>query len=327
LREFTEHGAESKNWADIHLFCRPDYSLYIESVAEEIHTAFTDTLKQELSEIDLTGLVLPVLTPFDKDNKVDETAYTEHLKFLSDHGVHRILTSGTTGEFFSLTPEERKLTLALACEYFPGVVMFQAGSDSLEQTEREAEWADQYGADAIVALPPYYFAEAPEKGIINYFNQLGSKLSIPLIIYNFPHHTQNTVTPEMAEKISHYGIKDSSGNIALAEKTEFYYSAGPLSPLDVKKAGACGFVAGEANFYPELYVKLEAALKTGQLEEAESLQQQASQAAGVVSGIDHIGLCKEAVKLKVPSYPVSVRLPLIAPSVERLAAVKEFFKT
>jgi dihydrodipicolinate synthase/N-acetylneuraminate lyase/uridine kinase len=311
LREFTEHGAESKKWTDIHLFCKPDYRLIIESIEQNLYNAFATSLNQKLSEVDLSGLIVPILTPFDNKNRIDKSAYTEHLKWLAENGIHRILVNGTTGEFFSLSPDERKLTLALAREYFPGIVMFQAGSDSLVQTQQEAEWADDYGADAIVALPPYYYANAPEAGIIQYYNQLGQGLKVPLIVYNFPLHTQNAITGSMLEQIKHFGIKDSSGNTELVGATKHYYSAGPLSPIDGMKAGAYGFVASEANVFPELYVELENALKHKDVPTAEAIENRLSPYKAKLSGANNIAKCKKALQEKNPTYPVNVRLPLM----------------
>jgi dihydrodipicolinate synthase/N-acetylneuraminate lyase/uridine kinase len=311
LREFSEHGAESKQWADIHLFCKPDYRLIIESIETDLYHDFSTILKQNLPEVDFSGLIVPILTPFDNENNIDKMAYSEHLKFLADNGIQRILVNGTTGEFFSLSPDERRLMLALAREYFPGLIMFQAGCDSLIQTQHEAEWADNYGADAIVALPPYYYAQAPQAGIIEYYNQLGAKLQIPLIIYNFPLHTQNPITPTMLRQIKHFGLKDSSGNPELISATEHYYSAGPLSPLDGMKAGACGFVASEANVFPKLYVELENALNRKDLTAAARIENKISPYKAKLSGANNIARCKQALQEKIPTYPVNVRLPLM----------------
>ncbi|MCF7954248.1 MAG: dihydrodipicolinate synthase family protein, partial [Phycisphaerae bacterium] len=83
---------------------------------------------------DLSGLVVPITTPFDENDKIDKRMFIEHLDMLAAQGVKRILVNGTTAEFFSMTEDERKVCLKLAREYFPGVVMFHAGSSSLKQT-------------------------------------------------------------------------------------------------------------------------------------------------------------------------------------------------
>ncbi len=57
LREFSQYGAESKNWADIHLYFREDYSLITESVSQELYAHFENLLQQDLTTVDLTGLV------------------------------------------------------------------------------------------------------------------------------------------------------------------------------------------------------------------------------------------------------------------------------
>ncbi|MBW8035807.1 MAG: hypothetical protein FVQ79_09305, partial [Planctomycetes bacterium] len=169
LREFTKYGAESKKWADVHLYCREDYSVVVESVSSELYEHFEGLLAEYLTEVDLSGLVVPVTTPFSKSNEIDKRMFIEHLEMLSKQGVKRILVNGTTGEFFSLMPEERRMMLKLAREYFPGVIMFHAGYASLAETEKEARWGQEYGADAIVAITPYYLADLPGDGLVDYF--------------------------------------------------------------------------------------------------------------------------------------------------------------
>ena len=134
-----------------------------------------------MPEIDLAGLTTPVLTPFDEQNRLDEFWYLHTLDWFKQSGVRRVLVNGTTSEFFSLTREERRQAFRLARDRFDGVVCYQAGSCSLADTREEALWAQKYGADAVVSLPPYYYAEAPPEGIIDYFQQLGEDLKVPQI--------------------------------------------------------------------------------------------------------------------------------------------------
>jgi 4-hydroxy-tetrahydrodipicolinate synthase len=310
LREFAEHGADSKSWADIHLFCDADYRLRIESISESIFNKHQSLLKTDLGEVDITGLVVPVLTPFTEEDEVDEAALAAHLDFLANAGVRRILVNGTTGEFFSLTPEERKLTIALACQYFPGVVMCHCGHTAIKQTISEAQTAETYGADAIVALPPYYYAEAPTNGMIDYFTALHNAIETPLFLYNFPKHTGNSLTAELISQIPHSGMKDSSGNIDLIPHTSKYFSAGPLSPVDGYHAGACGFVSSEANFLPELFVKLENAFNAQANEAAKHVFDQITSIQNDLPSMSATAKCKAGLSLRLPNYPARVRPPL-----------------
>ena len=84
----------------------------------------------------LEGLIVPVLTPFDESGGIDQHAFIQHLEFLAHHGIRRIMVNGTTAEFFSLLPEERKTLLKLARRYFPGQIVLHAGGTGLEQNKQ-----------------------------------------------------------------------------------------------------------------------------------------------------------------------------------------------
>jgi len=310
LREFTLYGAESKNWADVHIYCRQDYTLVVESVAAELYEHLESLLNQSLSTVDLSGLVVPVTTPFDENNNIDKRMFIEHLDMLAAQGVKRILVNGTTAEFFSMTDIERKVCLKLAREYFPGVIMFHAGSSSLKQTLSEAKWGRQYGADAIVCVVPYYMAGIDKNGIVDYFNLLADSLEIPLILYNFPKHTGNALDADMISRIKHFGMKDSSADLSLVSATPNYYMGGDQKILAACNKGACGFVSARANAFAPLLVEMEAALARGD-GTAESLQETITSLKKMTAGPNGIARLKYAVAARLKGYPVRVRLPLV----------------
>ncbi|MCB2154907.1 dihydrodipicolinate synthase family protein [bacterium] len=308
LREFSAHGAESKKWADLHLYCREDYTVVVESVEEKLFAQFHDLLEPDLAPVDLSGLIVAVLTPFDDAMQFDESAFIAHVEWLAANGVQRILVNGTTGEFFSLSAAERKLALTLARRYFPGVVLFHAGSDSLVQTLEEARWGEEYGADAIAALPPYYLANAPAEGIARYFCEIGERIDAPLVLYNFPKHTGNSITAEILAQVPHAALKDSSANLELVRHTPRYFIGGDERILDCHRAGGVGFVTGRANFVPELYVAMEQSLeKRGR--DSERLQEEITR--GVQATAGGIPTFKAELATRLPHYPTNVRLPLI----------------
>ena len=310
LREFEEFGAESKSWSDIHLYCGEDYRLTIEAVDAGLFDDLQAFVSSDVECVDLSGLVVPVLTPFADDGAVDQPAFIKHLEFLAEHGVRRVLVNGTNGEFFSLNGPERRLLLVLARRYFPGVVMFHAGSDSLVQASEEVKWAEDYGADAILALPPYYFADAPREGLMAFFQELADQTTLPFLLYNFPQHTGNPLTAEIMSAVKHFGFKDSSGDFALMGATPHYYVTEGRRIVEGMRAGAYGFFSGAANAVPELFVELEKALSNGDAA-VDRLQRQIDQLEETIpAGAEFIGAMKALTADNLPGYPVKVRLPL-----------------
>lgn len=254
---------------------------------------------------------MPILAPFSPSGKIDKTNLLRHLELLERSGVRQVLVNGTTGEFFSLLPEERKEVYKLVRDHFGGNVLFQAGSDSLAMTTQQANWAQDNGADGVMVLPPYYMAKVPAEGLIEYFNCIAAKMRIPLILYNFPKHTQNPLTADILARIDHFGIKDSSGDLSLISATKKYYIGGDDKILTAHNAGAYGFVSARANALPELYSKMDHAIINKNLEEAGQIQAVISTVKKHMSGANGIAIIKYTLANKLANYPLTMRCPLV----------------
>jgi 4-hydroxy-tetrahydrodipicolinate synthase len=318
LREFAKYGAESKNWADVHVYCHDDYQLMVESVSQDIYHHFESLLERYLAVVDLSGLIVAVPTPFNISDKVDQENFIKHLEFLNKHGVERILVNGTTGEFFSLTKKEHKLILSLARRYFPGVVVFHVGNSSLAQTLEEVKSAEEYGADAILVSAPFYYAHAPEKGLIDYFKKVEAAATTPLIIYNFPEHTHNPITPEIINNVNHFALKDSSSDFDLIQYANNYYVADERLITQAYKAGAYGFISGYASCRPELFVSLEQAVNSNDTQEINRSINEINEFLDVFTACEdqkntesNIPKIKYGLSKRISRYPDDVRLPLL----------------
>lgn len=259
---------------------------------------------------EIKGLVVPVLTPFSEDWKIDEASFIRHLEFLSGHGVQRIMVNGTTAEFFSLLPEERKHLFKTARRYFKGQVILHAGGLALEQKKVEVQWANDFGADAVAVLPPAYPAECPEGGVIRYFQALEAVAEVPFLLYNFPKHSGNPITAKILQEVPHYGLKDSGGQLELMEHTPRYFAGSSSNIFEPVQQGAAGFVAGTANVRPELYAAFEMLLVDAKIEEAAVMQQEVKAYSARFSG-GGIPMLKESLARKLDGYPTRVRVPLM----------------
>lgn len=310
LVEFSRYGSKSKIYADVHLYCHDDYHLAIEAVAEKQLSVFQQ-YDQKLQPLQTKGCIVPITTPFNENGSVCETAFVNHLEWLSDCGIIRILVGGTTGEFFSMPIEERLTLLKLAKEFFPGLVLFQAGCDNLFSTLDTIRKAEQLGADTILCLPPYYFKDAPGTGLVKYFNTISRCCTVPLILYNFPLHTGNTITHNILEKVDHFGLKDSSGNLDLINKTQCYLTGGDSLLIESYKKGASGFICSMSNVVPDLYVKLEYELDNNNYDESLNILTLIKKMKESVPE-KGIPLIKKLLSERINSYPPHVRPPLIS---------------
>ncbi len=282
----------------------------IESIAEEDYSGFDAILNADMESLDIGGLIVPVATPFDDALNIDEKALIAHLEFLTAHGVMRIMVNGTTAEFFSLLPEERKLLLTVSARYFPGLIFFNTGSDSLAQAKLAAHWAEDYGADAIVAMAPYYYAGAGSQQLVDFFNEIAGSVALPMLLYNFVKHTNNAITPEIARQVKQIGIKDSSGDRSLIDATDHYFAGTSRSMVEGYQAGACGFVSAQANHLPDLYVELDRLLLVGDMLNALKLQEEIRRECDEVSKPNEIAAIKTRLSEILLGYSAGVRLPL-----------------
>lgn len=257
----------------------------------------------------LKGLIVPVLTPFNESGTIDQQSFIRHLEFLAHHGVHRIMVNGTTAEFFSLLPEERKTLLKLARRYFPGLIVQHAGGLGLAQNRLEVQWANEYGADAVAALPPIYPAGLSASGIVDYFCALEAEADVPFILYNFPRHSGNPITPEILRQVPHYAIKDSAQNLELIEHTPRYFVGSSTSVFGPVQQGAAGFVSATANVRPEIYTAMETLVVSMKTDEAAVMQEEIRSYSAPFSA-GGIAMLKQALARKLPDYPIHVRSPL-----------------
>lgn len=253
----------------------------------------------------LQGLVIPVPTPFDANGDVDFGAYLSHIDWLAEYGVRNLLVNGTTGEFFSLTPEEQLKLLRVSREAWKGKLIFHLGDTALFQCLEIARKAQEEGADFLASLPPYYFAGAPADGLVEWFGRLSLESDLPLILYNFPKHTGNPLTPEVLEKIPHWGLKDSSGDLSLISSTPNYFVGGDTKISAAYAAGAKGFVSASANIDPLPYLRIGKEQTPENQAAVDSVNTRAN-------GPYAIAKIKQELSEILPGYPAAVRPPLIS---------------
>lgn len=160
----------------------------------------------------LTGSVPPLVTPF-RDGEVDYDAYARLVQFQVDSGTHGILVNGTTGEPTTLSTGERnqlvKIAVEVAHKRIP--VVAQTGSQSHAETVQLTEFATKAGADALLVLTPY-FIRPPQRGVAAYFNDIGRRTDLPLLMYHIPGRSafkvELSTLEAIAENTAHFvGIK------------------------------------------------------------------------------------------------------------------------
>lgn len=267
-------------------------------------------MKFPKEEMPLNRLYVAITTPFTNDDSIDFVALASHLKFLESNGIDALFLGGTTGEFETLTFEERHELLRFTRANFQGVIVANVSSCSLKESLAFVKDAEEFGADMITALPPFYRANVGESGIASFFNTIADASKLPLILYNFSLHSQNTISLELMNQIRCAAVKDSDKNYGLIQPFPVYLCGGDSIIAEAISRGAGGVVSVQGNYQPSKIVELFSAAKLGD-PKAFELQDLVAQTAAIFRKSKQIARIKQALSSIISGYPTAVRIPLM----------------
>ncbi|GAB2554442.1 dihydrodipicolinate synthase family protein [Nocardia heshunensis] len=264
--------------------------------------------------------VVAVVTPF-TDNRVDTDAIRRYAEWLWDRGVRTIMVNGTTGEFFATTASERLVVLTQFRRWFPGMVIAHIGACAVEEVIAQLRDVQPL-ADYLAVVAPYFYADPPEDGVFEYFRQILTRVEIPTLLYNFPHHTQTPVTPAVVARLAGQfpllaGIKDSGTD---RDTTHAYTATGRCVLVGddsvaarVTDLGVEGIVTGGGNPIVEIPVGIAAAIREGDTATATHLQAIFDEWSRTKrrSPLPELPYIKAALGQRIPNFPHKTRPPLV----------------
>ena len=218
-----------------------------------------------MPETTIRGVVVPILTPLSKDERVDTGSLKRLVDYLIANGVHGIWASGTTGEFASLPEAERVRSIDTVVERVAGRVPV-IGNISASSTTLSVSMANavrESGLDGIAATPPYYYPSSQDE-LLDHYRHIQDRVGLPLWVYNIPQTVKTAVAPEtiatLASEGAVTGVKDSSGAGELLAQLNVLCEQGELSLLrflgtvyrvtSAGSLGADGVIPGIANLVP-----------------------------------------------------------------------------
>jgi 4-hydroxy-tetrahydrodipicolinate synthase len=167
---------------------------------------------------ELGRLLTAMVTPYTPDGAVDY----KHARRLAAHlvraGNDGLVITGTTGEAPLLTDDEKERLWAETKEEIGAATMVAgAGTNDTHHSIALAKRAERAGADAILAVVPYYL-RPPQEGCFQHFRAIAESTSLPVIIYNVPGRTGTNLTVETilrcAEVPNIVGNKEANGDLA-----------------------------------------------------------------------------------------------------------------
>jgi len=160
-------------------------------------------------------LLTAMLTPFTADGAVDYGKAAELAALLCDDGSDGVVVFGTTGEAPTLSDEEKIDLVRAVRAAIPGKsVVPGVGTNSTHHSVELAEKAMQAGADALLAVVPYY-SKPPQEGMLQHFKAISE--AGPTIMYNIQGRTAVNMTAQTtlrcAELPGILGVKEGSGSM------------------------------------------------------------------------------------------------------------------
>ncbi len=134
------------------------------------------------NSVEWKGYLPAVTTPFTAEGELDRAGWQELLEWMVSEGMHGVAVAGTTGEWFSLSPEERKELFRLAAEQIRGRVPILGGCNAYTPREaiEYAEAAKDVGLEGILLTPPPYVVPN-NREIVHFYRTISEAVAIPLL--------------------------------------------------------------------------------------------------------------------------------------------------
>lgn len=277
---------------------------------------------------ELKGIIVPIITPLNDDETLDEKSLRKCVRHVVDAGVHGIFVNSTTGEGIALLDEVKKKSIEVVIDEVDRAAhVFVGVSDtSTRRVLENIAFANQLAADAIVAHPFFYYPLNQQSELIEFYTEIAAASNKPLLLYNIPSTTKiiigiDTIL-ELLRTRTITGIKDSSVDYLFLLKLIEIKREFPDFKIFIGKShlwtagileGADGGLDGISNLIPGHCVKLFNAIEAGNIKHAVELQHEINDIwkvyecrsflSGIKGALSTLGLCSP--KVTKPNAPLS----------------------
>ncbi len=228
------------------------------------------------------GCGTAIITPFD-ENGVNYEEFGKMIEYQIENGTDMIVFLGTTGEPSTMSFAEEHILMDYAVKKVNkrAKVVFGCGSNNTADAVMTAKKAEEYGADGLLAVTPYY-NKCTQNGLVEYYKAICEAVSIPVIAYNVPGRTGVEIQPATMAKIAEIpniaGIKDAGGNMSktmetfrlVREKCDVYSGEDALN-LPILAVGGVGVISVLSNIVPADVKKLCSLVEENKMQEAIAL--------------------------------------------------------
>lgn len=272
--------------------------------------------------MNLNGILVPIVTPFDANNQLNEAALERLVECFIEAGVGGIVACGTTGEYYALSAQERRRVLEIVAKTGRGRTTLIAGVNSMSPGEaisriREAE---ELGYEALMLSPTPYSLPGQNE-VVAYFKEVAAATELPIVMYNFPARIGIQIelesVYELAKVKNIVGIKESSGNFSRvvamvnANLPDFQVVCGcDDQAADFLFWGVRSWISGGANVFPAEQVQM---LKAAEQGDWDSVRHMMTAMLPAIAAMES-GNYNQKAKLGCVRHGIdvgSVRLPLL----------------
>ena len=245
---------------------------------------------------DFKGVIPAVISVFRKDEELDEQGTREFIRYLMSMDIGGLYVTGSTGETWMMTAEERMRQVEIVMEEVGDKVpvVVHVGAMSTREAIKLAKHAESCGAAGVSSVPPFYFKYNADQ-IFNYYKDVAEATSLPMIVYNIPLAGMMTVdqiirlsTIENVKGVKYTGtalyevmqIKDGC-----KPGFQVYGGCDELGSSNIS-IGVDGIIGSFYNVIADHYIKIWNAVKASDIPLATELQRKAVHVifAGINSG-------------------------------------------
>jgi 4-hydroxy-tetrahydrodipicolinate synthase len=216
----------------------------------------------------LTGIYVPIVTPFDEVGQVNVAEMCKLVGTMLDSGVSGFVAAGTTGEGYSLSFDERALVLATIVDQVGGSVPVLSGVGGMSTHEAvdQARLARRSGTTGLMLAAPSYCLPT-ETELVAHVTHVVSAVELPTVLYDYPARTGVSFTHAVLDSLASnelvIGIKEASGDLSRIKwlRTDFEDELAIVCGADLDSptffdAGVKCWIGGIANLLPAAHVAM-----------------------------------------------------------------------
>jgi len=254
---------------------------------------------------DIKGVIPALITTFDENENFDEKRMRAVVEHLIGKKIDGLYLTGSTGEGFLMTPEERKKVVEVVIEQTAGRVpiIVHVGAIGTKISIDLAKHAEQCGADAISSVPPFYWRFDADS-VFNYYKDITESTSLPMIVYNIMlaglqsyEQVKRFAQIEGVKGLkftatSHYDVmrlKEDLGEDFLI------YSGSDEMSMSGLAFGADGLIGSFYNLMPEVFIDIYNAMNNNDLPLAKEKQKFANAIIMFAVQKNYLGIMKRAL--------------------------------